>query len=125
MWIFYDFTEERGVNSIRQWLDDLPSKAAAKINTRILFLMAMPTWPEQFVSSLVGWPELIELRVVHAGVQYRPLGFYGPERREFTIVLGSVEKGKLPARILETADARRKTILATGRLRICEHEFDR
>src|SRR5258708_2409251 len=121
MWTFYDFMEERGVNPIRRWLDGIPVKAAAKINTRILYMMAMPIWPEQYVSSLKGWPELVELRLIHSGVQYRPLGFYGPERREFTIVLGSVEKGSLPTRVLETADANRKLIIATGRSRICEH----
>lgn len=125
MWTFYDFLEARGVNPIRLWLDELPDKARAKINTRILFLMAQAVWPEQYVSALTGWPELIELRIVHANVQYRPLGFYGPERREFTLVLGTVEKDLIPNRILEAADAIRKLILATGRNRICEHEFDK
>src|ERR1022692_4432665 len=111
MWTFYNFLEERGVNPLRQWLDSLPDKARAKINTRILFLMAQPIWPEQYVSALTGWPELVELRVVHANVQYRPLGFYGPARREFTLVLGAVEKGSLPIRDLETADANRKLII--------------
>jgi hypothetical protein len=124
LWTFYDFRQERGVNTIREWLDKLPRKAAAKINTRLLFMRANPVWPEQYVSSLVGWPDLVEIRVVHAGVQYRPLGFYGPERREFTIVLGCVEKGAIPNRDLETADANRKLVIATGRSRICEHEFD-
>ena len=124
MWTFYDFTEGRGANPIRTWLDGIPKKAASKINTRLLFMMAIPIWPEQYVSSLVGWPELVELRVVHAGVQYRPLGFYGPGRREFTIVLGVVEKGSVPSRILETADANRKLVETTGRSRICEHQFD-
>ncbi len=68
VWTFYDFLEERGVNPIRQWLDGLPAKARAKINTRILFLMAQPIWPEQYVSALTGWPEFVELRVVHANV---------------------------------------------------------
>ena len=125
MWTFYDFQEERGVNTIRQWLDGLPAKAAAKINTRLLYMMAVSIWPEQYVSSFVGYPELVELRIVHAGVQYRPIGFYGPERREFTLVLGTVEKGSIPQRILETANANRKLVLATGRSRICEHRFDK
>jgi hypothetical protein len=125
MWTFYDFLEERGANPIRQWLDSLPAKARAKINTRILFLMAQAVWPEQYVSALTGWPELIELRVVHANVQYRPLGFYGPGRREFTLVWGAVEKGSIPNRILEAADANRKLVLATDRDRICGHKFDK
>jgi len=124
VWTFYDFLDSRGVNLIRQWLDTLPDKARAKINTRILFMRAIPVWPEQYVSALKGWPELVELRVVSAGSQYRPLGFYGPQRHEFTLVLGAVEKGRLPSRILEAADENRKIVLA-GRGRTCKHEFDK
>lgn len=124
MWTFYDLLEERGVNTIREWLDGLPAKAAAKINTRLLYMMAIPVWPEQYVSSFVGWPQLVELRIVHAGVQYRPIGFFGPERREFTLVLGTIEKGIIPSRVLETADAKQKLVIATGRNRICKHRFD-
>src|SRR5258708_13022283 len=110
---------------MREWCGGLPDKGRGKNNTRILFLRGQKVWPEQYVSALTGWPELIELRVVHANVQYRPLGFYGPGRREFTLVLGAVEKGSLPNRVLEAADANRKLILATGRDRICGHQFDK
>jgi hypothetical protein len=124
MWTFYDFLDGGGTNLIRDWLDTLPDKACAKINTRILFMQAMPVWPEQYISALKGWPELIELRVVSTGNQYRPLGFYGPQRRQFTIVYGAIEKGKLPRRVLEAADERRKIVIAdTSRIR--EHEFDK
>ena len=124
VWTFYDFLDGRGVNLIRRWLDGLPAPARAKINTRILFMRANPAWPEQYISALKGWPELVELRVVSAGNQYRPLGFYGPERREFTLVLGTIEKEKLPKRVLEAADENRKTVLATARGRIRAHQFD-
>ena len=122
LWTFHDLQDGRGVNLIRQWLDTLPRKASAKIDTRILFMQAIPVWPEQYVSSLTGWPKLIELRVVSDGNQYRLLGFYGPRQREFTLVLGTIEKGKLPPRILEAADDSR-TLVTAGRSRICEHEF--
>ena len=114
VWTFYDFLDGRGVNLIRQWLDALPDKARAKINTRILFMRAIPAWPEQYVSAIKGWPELVELRVVSAGSQYRPLGFYGPQRHQFTLVLGAIEKGKLPSRVLEAADENRKIVLANA-----------
>lgn len=71
MWTFYDFLDGRGNNLIRLWLNTLPDKARAKINTRLLFMRALLIWPEQYVSSLKGWPELVELRVVSAGNQYR------------------------------------------------------
>ena len=86
-------------------------------------MRAVPDWPEQYISALKGWPELVELRVVSAGSQYRPLGFYGPARRQFTLVLGAVEKGKLPSRVLEAANERRKIVLADTS-RVCQHEFD-
>lgn len=123
-WTFYDFLDGRGVNLIRQWLDGLPEKASAKIDARILYMRMVPIWPEQYVSSLVGWPDLVELRVVSAGNQYRPLGFYGPGRREFTIVLGATEKGKLPKRVLQAADDNRKFAIA-DRSRITEHVFEK
>src|SRR5262245_48124773 len=124
MWTLYDFTDGRGVNIIREWLDTLPQKARAKINARLLFMRAVAVWPEQYVSALKGWPDLLELRIVADGNQFRPLGFYGPRRHEFTLVLGAVEKGKLPKRVLEVADENRKIAIADTR-RICEHEFDK
>src|SRR5712692_6876151 len=108
MWTFYDFLDGRGTNPIRLWLDSLPDKARAKINTRILFMKAIPIWPEQYISALKGWPDLVELRVGSAGSEYRPLGFYGPGKRQFTLVLGAIEKGRLPRRLLEVADEHRK-----------------
>jgi hypothetical protein len=123
MWTFYDFKDGRGVNTIRPWLDSLPQKARAKINARLLFMRAIDLWPEQYVSALKGWPELMEFRVVADGNQFRPLGFYGPGRHEFTLVLGAIEKGKLPRRVLEVADGNRKAALADPS-RICEHEYD-
>ena len=123
MWRFYDFLDARGVNLIRRWLDEIPPAAAAKINAPLSFMRAILVWPEQYVSALHGYPGLVELRVVASGVQYRPLAFYGPGERALTIVMGAVEKGKIPKRILETAYERRSIVLADTS-RISEHAFD-
>ena len=121
-WTFYDFLDSRGRNEIRAWLNGLPAKAAAKIEARILFMRVIHEWPKQYVSSLKGWSGLIEIRVVSAGNQYRPIGFYGPERNEFTLLLGAIEKGKLPRRVLSRAYSNRKLVIS-DRKRICEHLF--
>jgi hypothetical protein len=123
-WIFFDFLDTRGVNLIRQWLDssDVPVKAAAKIDARILYMQAQATWPPQYVSALAGWPDLFELRIVSAGSQFRPIGFYGPSRGEFTLLIGAVEKSKIRSSVLEVADERRK-IATQDRTRIRRHEF--
>jgi hypothetical protein len=75
------------------------------------------------VSALAGWHDIYEIRVGSSGVQYRPLGCYGPDKHEFTLLVGAIEKGgKLPRPALETAVQRRRIILA-DRGRTCEHRF--
>ena len=85
-------------------------------------MMAMEVWPPQYVSALKGWPELVELRVVSDGNQYRPIGFYGPGRKEFTLLLGAIEKGKLARGVLSNADSKRKLVVSNHKY-ICEHVF--
>jgi hypothetical protein len=121
-WAFYDFLDVRGVNLIRAWLDSLPTKVAAKIDARIIYMRSVRVWPEQYVSALKGWPDIFELRVVSAGAQYRPICFYGPNRGEVTIVLGTIEKGKIPRRVLKNADDNRKIVQSDGS-RIEQHVF--
>jgi len=123
LWTFRDYLDAGGTNVIRQWMDsdEVPLEAAVKIDTRILFLADLPVWPPQYVSAITGWPDLLELRVVYAGNQYRPLGFYGPGY-EFTIVHAAVEKRKLPRHVLVTA-TERMNIVRSDRRRSCAHEF--
>jgi Gp49-like protein DUF891 len=122
VWTFYDFLDGRGCNSIREWMDSLPAKIAAKIDTRIIYMQAIEVWPEQFVSSLVGYPDIFELRIASFGAQYRSLCCYGPTQREVTIVLGATEKGKLSRRVLDNA-TRNTAIVRADRMRIEPHVF--
>lgn len=95
-WRFLDYINARSENEIRDWLISLPKKAQAKIDRMILVLQAYEgSWPPQYVSALKGYEGIYELRVVASGVQYRPLGFFGPGDREFTLLIGAVEKGRL------------------------------
>ena len=122
-WAFRDFLNGRGLNVVREWIVTLPPAAQAKIDTIILLLQVQKVWPPQYVSALQGYSGIYELRAGSCGVQYRPLGCHGPRRKEFTILIGTVEKGgKLPRRDCETAVERKKIIL--GDLgRTCEHDF--
>jgi len=123
---FRDYVDQGGTNLIRQWLDSLPKKAAAKIDSRILYLRGLPisSWPVQFVSAF-GCTDMLELRVVFNGVQYRPLGFSGPGKDAFTLVFGAVERdNSLPSNACETAQNRRMTVLESPMKRSCEHAFD-
>ena len=111
VWTFKDYLDSGGTNAIRSWLDSIPLKAMLKVEAHLLFLRAVETWPPQYVSAIKGWPDLFELRIVFGGNQYRPIGFFGPQQREFTLVHGVIEKRKLQKHILETARARRQVVL--------------
>jgi hypothetical protein len=122
-WAFRDYLDSRGRNAVREWINDLPFAAQAKVDSILLILQVRKIWPAQYVSALRGYPDILELRIGSSGVQYRPLGCYGPEKGEFTILLGSTEKGgKLPKGDCKTAIERRKTILEE-KGRTCEHDF--
>jgi hypothetical protein len=121
-WKFRDYLDRDGDNPIRKWIDRLPKKASSKVDAWILILEGIAVWPPQYISALKGCKGIYELRIVQNGVQYRPLGCLGPGKREFTILLGAVEKGHLPPSFCEVAQSRRQTILSDRR-RTCEHQF--
>ena len=117
-WTFFDFVTVRGsgetFNEFHAWLNskEVTTKAKAKINGRLIALQGFALFPDQYFSAYRGWDDLYELKIVCSGVQYRPFGFYGPHRRQFTLLVGSIEKGKVPKSTLEVADERRKIVIA-------------
>jgi hypothetical protein len=122
-WTIRDYLDRRGDNVVRDWISSLPISAQAKVDSILLILQAYKIWPAQYVSALRGYKQIYEIRVGCSGVQYRPLGCYGPDRGEFTILVGSVEKGgKLPKGDCEAAVERRNAIL-NEKGRTCEHDF--
>ena len=124
IWTFRDYVSVRGTNEIHAWLNsrEVPPGAKAKINARIVALQGFPVFPEQFFSAYKGWDDLYELRVVNGGVQYRTFGCYGPGRWRFSILVGGLEKGRVPKSLLGVADDRRKIVFADPQ-RLCPHDF--
>lgn len=106
----------------RFFISDVPKLAKAKINGRISALQGFPIFPEQYFSAYKGWDDLYELRAVYANVQYRPFGFYGPNRKQFSLLIGGIEKGKVPRRLLEAANDRRKSVISDPK-RVRVHDF--
>ena len=125
-WAFKDFIDARGENVIRRWLDQQPQQARNKIQRRIAYLETITMFPEQWVSALSGPCQgLIELRLDGPNkVRYRPIGYYGPARREITLLIGAVEKGNdfVPREACEIARAR-KHLVQTEEGHTRDHEF--
>jgi len=124
VWTFFDYLEERGQCAIREWLDSLPVKARVKIEERIRYLKNLQVFEPKFVTPLQEDTDILEIRAESGNVQYRPLGCYGPERKEFTLLVGAIEKGgKLePRSVVKTAASRRKIVLADKKDRKRTHE---
>jgi hypothetical protein len=129
-WIFRDYQRQttlKGdpvlINEILLWTLGLPIKARAKMDVLILTLQTFAVLPPQYISAYVGYPDIFELKVKSGGVQYRPLGCYGPGNRVFTLLIGSIEKGgRIPKGDLDSAVIRRKRVFDEG-WPTCEHEF--
>jgi hypothetical protein len=123
-WTIFDFVNAGGVNEIRPWMDSLPKKAQARIDSIIRYLQIVDVWPGQYISDRKDCDKIYELRIASGGVQYRPLGFFGPQRREFTILLGATEKGgKLEPRDFCTIATRLRGLVNANRKHVEPHRY--
>jgi putative component of toxin-antitoxin plasmid stabilization module len=125
-WEFKDYLTERGENEIRLWLDGLSKKARIKIDRRIRYLANVQYFhgEPQYIKRLVGYEGIYEIRVVFGGDQYRPLGCYGPDEGQFTLLIGAMEQGdRFIPRDAPDIAIQRRAIILSDRSRICDH-FD-
>jgi hypothetical protein len=51
VWDFFDYAELTGKNKIAEWLSTLPPADQAKIDNRLLQMIAARQWPEKWVST--------------------------------------------------------------------------
>jgi Phage derived protein Gp49-like (DUF891) len=89
---FFDFIDGGGENVILRWLNGLPVAARAQIQAHIRMLEKVQIPSRRDMKKLMGYRDLIELRITFMKVQYRPIGFAGPAARQFTILAGATER---------------------------------
>ena len=122
-----EFIDEDGVAPFSSvWMMQQPEEAQAAIDTRILIMKSLdrPQWSQKWMSSYTGYVKLFELRIPHNKVQYRPLGCYGPAQREFTILIGAIERNsRIPKSTLNVAMSRMQLVLNDRRW-VREYNFD-
>lgn len=85
----FDYVDVNDINIVKAWLDQRQPKAKAKLNTRLNALeqMSRAEWGKLNTEVLKGDKSgLIAVRVLYRGIQYRLLGYDGPNRGEFTIL---------------------------------------
>ncbi len=106
------YVDPLGVSDFYDWQKGIPKKARYKLRWVMNYMKVTETWTNtkyfKLLSDGVG-----EIRFEIHNRQFRPLGCYGPGKREFTILIGAEEKGNRlkPPGVLETAKERRELVL--------------
>jgi hypothetical protein len=105
---------------VDEWYDTLPPKAQAKLDTLIEHFKDLPhtKWGSNYLKELEGYEGIFEIRFSANKVVYRPLGFFGSGRGEFTFLIGAREHGDRfePITAPATADTRMKDVRRNGKL---------
>jgi hypothetical protein len=120
IWTFDDFLDDSGDSVIEQWFAEIGVEAEAAIDRRLRELAPQRLWREKWASTYQN-TGLVELRISHNRVQYRPLGCYRPNFH-FWLLKGAIEKGRIRQADIETA-MRRKNIALQDPSRVKRHAF--
>lgn len=115
-WTFRTYRTVSGDDVIDQWYQGLSVKSRARVLTRLLYIGDQPRegWKRPHFDLLSGdCSGLGEIRFKIDRTQFRLVGFFGPEREEFTIVTVAVEKDSEfePKNACKIAQRRKKEIL--------------
>jgi hypothetical protein len=132
-WTFKVFINEKGIDVIAKWRAGLPPGDRAWIGVRLTYMRKIKNWDAHLVKKLQGkkYDPIYEIRISGNNVEYRPLGFYGPGEKDFTLVIGARKKsGKRgkpswePIDARETAKRRYELIQKDKKKYICEYNED-
>jgi len=99
LWTFRDYKDQSGNNVIADWVGSIePPKKRNKVIARWdaileqLQNLEQPVWPRDWFTQLAGFPGIFEMKFTVQNIQWRPLGFFGPRRYEFTFLIGAIER---------------------------------
>jgi hypothetical protein len=123
--MFKCFLSERGDDLIDEWYEEIGPKAQAKLDAILEHFRDTPNhmWGKKHFKQLVGYDGIYEIRFSVNNVVYRPLGFFGPERNEFTFLIGAREQGDefIPRGAPNIAEQRKSIVLKErGRCHECD-----
>ncbi len=121
MWHFWTYRSLSSRDDVLDWLDGLAKSDQASVVARLEYLRQQPreAWKRPYFDLLSGeCSGLGEVRLKIQKIQYRPIGFFGPNRLEFTMLHVALEKdGKFePKNVCKTAKQRMADAIDDPRL---------
>lgn len=117
-WTIKVYITPEGKNEIEEWLIGHGAKVRAKAHAIIRHLEISREWRGPYFDTFAGHDKLHEIRIRGAGnIQHRLIGCYGPDPKDFTILIGAIERNKkyTPRSALEFAEKRMEIVLKDGR----------
>jgi hypothetical protein len=96
-WVFRTYRRASGRDDVREWYDALaaPSRAVVLNVLQYLRVQERQNWARPDFGPLHGkCASMGELRFKFGGVQNRLIGYFGPNRMNFTILLPLTKRGR-------------------------------
>jgi hypothetical protein len=125
LWTIRCYISPGGRDMIDDWFCRQSDEVQAALEVALEYLVQRPRkeWRRPEFDLLSGkMREIGEIRF-KVDKQYRILGYFGPSRSDFTLLIGASKKGNQydPRNTLETALDRMAQVKADGRLcRVCD-----
>jgi hypothetical protein len=125
---FYDYVEG-GVNQIHPWINGTAEGVRTKVNNWIHHLEATKKgdWRRPMAETLTGYCDgLFEMRPKKGNIQYRILGYHGPdaENKQVTLLYCFIKRGDVvPRSACDEASRRIALISANPGARTVLHDF--
>jgi hypothetical protein len=89
-----DYCSLAGNDLIANWFWDRPAAAQTEFDVALKILSITEDWRGMPEFKSLGRDGLCEIRFKAEKVQYRPLGFFGPGAKCFSIYVASFKKGE-------------------------------
>ena len=116
-WTFFDYMLNPRRNAVLEWKKQISKQAYADFEVLLSDLAVIEKWEEtDGVKPLRGGRAkgkgLLEIVFKTAGIQHRMIGFFGPEQKQFTLLIGCMHKQNIyqPPQAIETAIERKKKV---------------
>ncbi len=121
----YDYVDDRGINSFREWTKTLQKEELAKLNQKLDMLRREPELPPQLLAGPLEGKPIYKLRI-KGRVALRPMLCKGPidNDSEFTLLMGATERDRVlvPEDAVDQAANRRAEVIANPTRRRTPHE---
>ena len=93
-WKFTVYVSSTGRSDVQDEVNRLNVEALERFAAAVRYLAITPKseWNEPKAKKLTGYKELYEIRFIANNVQLRPIGYFGPEAYQFTILIWATHK---------------------------------